>query len=167
MTHPKKESYQMIDRPFSELCLGEVKHSRGRTLTETDVVSFCMLTGNWLEIHANTEFAKATGHGERIVQGSLIFSIVNALLPFDPSVVQVFYGVDKLRFLKPSFIGDTLWARAETTALAPRGDGTGVVTCDLQGVNQRREIVMRCDFSLLIRETRLPVDAQTPFVNQE
>jgi len=157
----------MIDRPFSELCIGDVKYSRGRTVTETDVVNFCMLTGNWLEIHANTEFAKATGHGERIVQGSLIFSIVNALLPFDPSVVQVFYGVDKLRFLKPSFIGDTLWARAETARLEQRSDGTGVATCDLQGINQRRETVMRCDFSLLIRATRLPADVQTPFAKEE
>ncbi|UOA17203.1 MaoC/PaaZ C-terminal domain-containing protein [Sulfitobacter dubius] len=153
----------MIDRPFPELEIGEVKRSRGRTLTETDVVNFCMLTGNWLEIHANAEFAKATSQGERIVQGSLIFSIVNALLPFDSSVVQVFYGVDRLRFLKPSFIGDTVWAHSKITELKPRADGTGIATCELQGLNQRGETVMRCDFSLLVRATRLLATDNTPF----
>lgn len=156
----------MIDRPFPELEIGEVRRSRGRTLTETDVVNFCMLTGNWLEIHANAEFARATAHGQRIVQGSLVFSVVNALIAFDSSVVEVFYGVDRLRFLKPSFIGDTLWARSEITALRPRPDGTGVVTCELKGVNQRRETVMRCDFSLLIRAARLDAPETGPFADE-
>ena len=73
----------MIDKPFGDLTVGTVRTSRGRTLTETDVVNFCMLTGNWLEIHSNTEFASAALYGQRLVQGSLVFSIVNALIPFD------------------------------------------------------------------------------------
>jgi acyl dehydratase len=81
-------------------------------MTETDVVNFCMLTGNWLEIHANAEFAKHALYGQRLVQGSLIFSIVNALLPFDPEVVEAFYGVDRLRFHRPTFIGDCRTTRS-------------------------------------------------------
>ena len=95
----------MIDQTFGELEIGHVRTSRGRTFTETDVVNFCMLTGNWLEIHANTEFAASALYGQRLVQGSLVFSIVNALMPFNSAVVEAFYGVDRLRFLKPSFIG--------------------------------------------------------------
>ena len=37
--------------------------SRGRTATETDVVNFMMLTGNWIEIHSNVEFCKTTPFG--------------------------------------------------------------------------------------------------------
>src|SRR5579875_4021372 len=114
-----------------------------------------MLTGNWLELHSNTEFAAQTRYGQRLVQGSLVFSIGNALIPFDPEVIEAFYGVDKLRFLRPSFIGDTIWSSAEITALDERGEHTGVATLLLQVHNQRQETVMRCDFRLLVRKQRL------------
>ncbi len=145
----------MIDRPYPELAIGQKMVSRGRTITETDVVNFCMLTGNWLELHSNVEFAKHTLYGQRLVQGSLVFSIVNALLPFDPSVVEAFYGVDRLRFTRPTFIGDTLHSVAEVIRLKDRGEKHGVATSLLSGVNQRNEVVMTCEFSLLIRKARL------------
>ena len=145
----------MIGAPFGELAIGSRSVSRGRTLTETDVVNFCMLTGNWLELHANREFASRTRFGQRLVQGSLVFSIGNALIPFDPEVIEAFFGVDDLRFLRPSFIGDTIWSSAEITRLEERGTRNGVATLDLQVHNQRGETVMRCDFSLLVRKARL------------
>ena len=157
----------MIDQPFGALQLGQVRVSRGRTLTETDVVNFCMLTGNWLEIHANVEFARAARFGQRVVQGSLVFSVVNALIPFDASVVEAFYGVDRLRFLKPTFIGDTVWARSCIIGLRPRNGGAGVATCELLGVNQRRETILRCEFSLLIRGERLAPPAGNPVDEME
>ncbi len=55
----------MIDQPFPELSTGQRKVSRGRTMTEKDMVNFCMLTGNWLELHSNVEFAKHTQYGQR------------------------------------------------------------------------------------------------------
>ena len=145
----------MISGPYGELSVGQVQISKGRTLTETDVVNFCMLTGNWLELHANTEFASQTRHGQRLVQGSLIFSIGNALLPFDPAVIEAFYGVDRMRFVRPSFIGDTIWSRAEITALRDKGPNHGVATLELRVANQRDEIVMTYGFSRLVRRGRL------------
>ncbi len=146
----------MIDRPFGELALGQKKISRGRTITETDVVNFCMLTGNWLELHANIEFAKTTLYGQRLVQGGLVFVIVNALLGFEAEVIEAFYGADKLRFVKPTFINDTLHAESEIIALREKGTRHGIATVLLRGVNQRGEIVLSCEFSLLIRRERLP-----------
>lgn len=63
-----------------------------------------MLTGNWLELHSNAEFARHTLYGQRLVQGSLVFSVLNAMIPLDAEVV--FYRADRLRFAKPTFIGD-------------------------------------------------------------
>ena len=155
----------MIQAPFGDLSVGDRSTSRGRTLTETDVVNFCMLTGNWLELHANQEFAKQTRFGQRIVQGSLVFSIGNALIPFDPELIEAFFGVDGLRFLRPSFIGDTIWSSAEIIRLEERGSRNGVATLDLQVHNQRGETVMRCDFSLLVRRVRLTAPA--PPINEK
>lgn len=157
----------MIDQPFSDLEIGQVKTSRGRTLTETDVVNFCMLTGNWLEIHANKEFAASALYGQRIVQGTLVFAIVNALIQFDSEVVEAFYGVDRLRFLKPSFIGDTVWARTKIIDLRPKKSGAGVAVNELLGVNQRRETILRCEFSLLVRGQRLRPVSVDPFSSME
>lgn len=114
-----------------------------------------MLTGNWLELHSNQEFARSTKYGQRLVQGSLIFSIGNALIPFDPEVIEAFWGVEALRFHRPSFIGDTIWSTAEIKALRDHREQHGVATLDLQVHNQREEMVMRCDFSLLVRRERL------------
>ncbi|MCL4761669.1 MAG: dehydratase [Burkholderiales bacterium] len=152
----------MIDAPFGELAVGHRRVSRGRTITETDVVNFCMLTGNWLELHANVEFAKSTLYGQRLVQGGLVFVVVNALLGFDPELIEAFYGVDRLRFVKPTFIGDTLYARTEVLRLADRGERHGVATLLLEGINQRREVVLRCEFSLLVRKERLAVAPPVP-----
>jgi acyl dehydratase len=145
----------MIEAPYGELKLGERRRSRGRTITETDVVQFCMLTGNWLELHSNVEFAKKTLYGQRLVQGGLVFVISNALLGFNPEVIEAFYGVDKLRFVKPTFIGDTLHARTEIIALRDKGPKHGIATLKLETVNQRSEVVLSCEFSLLVRKERL------------
>lgn len=152
----------MIRHPFGELALGQTGVSIGRTMTETDVVNFCMLTGNWLELHANVEHARSSLYGQRLVQGSLVFSIVNAMIPFDSSVLAAFYGCDGLRFLRPTFIGDTLWARVEIAELKDHDDRHGVVTSRLEAINQRDETVMRCMFSLLIRKTRLDHPGEPP-----
>jgi acyl dehydratase len=145
----------MIDVPYGELEIGSKRVSRGRTITETDVVSFCMLTGNWLELHTNVEFARKTLYGQRLVQGGLIFVIVNALIGFDPELIEAFYGTDKLRFIKPTFINDTLHARSEVIGKRDKGPDHGIATVLLHGVNQREEIVLSCEFSLLVRRQRL------------
>ncbi len=147
----------MMNVPYGELAIGQRSRSRGRTITETDVVSFCMLTGNWLEIHANAEFSSKSMYGQRVVQGGLVFVVSNALLGFESEVVEAFYGVDKLRFLKPTFIGDTLYAESEVIALRDKGESHGVATALLTAVNQRNESVMSCEFSLLLRCERLTV----------
>jgi len=145
----------MVNVPFSELAIGERRVSRGRTITETDVVQFCMLTGNWLELHSNVEFAKSTLYGQRLVQGGLVFVVCNALLGFEPELIEAFYGVDRLRFTKPTFIGDTLYARTEIIGLRPKGEQHGVATLRLDAINQRSEIVLTCEFSLLVRNQRM------------
>ncbi len=152
----------MIRKPFGELSVGQTGVSIGRTMTETDVVNFCMLTGNWLELHSNVEHAKSALYGQRLVQGSLVFSIVNAMIPFDSSVLAAFYGCNELRFLRPTFIGDTLWARVEIVDLKDHDEKHGVVTSKLEGINQRDETVMRCLFSLLIRKSRLDHPGEPP-----
>src|SRR5262249_26196327 len=116
---------------FEELQGGETRRSRGRTITETDIVNFAALTGDWVELHVNEEYARQSFFGRRIAHGALIFSISTGLAvrmgTVDDTVIA-FYGVDKLRFIKPVFIGDTIWVRETVQNKEVRDDQSGIVT---------------------------------------
>src|SRR5438128_255025 len=71
-----------IDQTYDELQVGQIFRSGGRTVTETDVVNFCALTGNWIEIHSNVKYASKTRFGKRLVKGSLTYAIVTGLIQF-------------------------------------------------------------------------------------
>ena len=96
---------------FEDFTPDRTFESRGRTITEVDVVLFAGLSGDFIELHTNEEFAKRSMFGRRIAHGALIFSISTGLVSQANLVndtVLAFYGVDKLRFTKPVFIGDTV-----------------------------------------------------------
>ncbi len=144
----------MIYKYFDELEIGDKTVSeRGRTITETDVVFFCYLTGNWLELHSNAEYAKETPFGERLVQGSLTFAIAAGLQMVRPGLVIAFYGLDKMRFTAPVKIGDTLRAEAEVVDKEVKGDDRGVVTIKQVIKNQRDETTAMMLWKLLIKRS--------------
>jgi acyl dehydratase len=148
----------VITRSFDEIAVGDVWSGRGRTITETDVVSFCYLTGNWLEIHSNVEVAAASSYGQRLVQGSLTFSLIPGLVGWDHRYVIAFYGVDRLRFLRPVFIGDTVHPKVRVVETAPKDDERGVVALAVEVRNQRDEVVQVGVFKLLVRRGPLQLD---------
>ncbi|SIT41730.1 MaoC-like dehydratase [Paraburkholderia piptadeniae] len=147
-----------VNIPLDELEVGQKFRSPGRTVTESDVVMFCMFTGNWIEIHSNKEYAEKTRWGERIVQGMLTFSLISGLLQFGPAI-QANYGVDKMRFLNPVKIGDTVYASAEVIAKKEKDDKFGVGTMLIQAYNQRGEVVQRSEWSLLMLRKRADLEA--------
>ena len=149
------EDIFMIDKPFGDMKLGESKISIGRTVTETDIVNFAMLMGSWLELQTNDEFAKHTIYGRRIAQGPLIYTIAVGLLGYDGEILVALSGVDKLRMLAPTFVGDTLWVKGTISNLIEREDQHGMVVVKLETFNQRNEMVMVCDLRLLCRKERL------------
>lgn len=116
-----------IDMPYDELEVGRVFRSGGRTITETDVVNYCALTGNWIEIHSNVNYAAHTRFGERLVQGALTYSILTGLIQFGLSI-QANYGIDAMRFRRPVKIGDTVYATAEVLRKKEKDDQYGVTT---------------------------------------
>lgn len=147
-----------IDQTYDELEIGQKWRTYGRTITESDVVNFCMLTGNWLEIHANAHYASKTRFGERLAQGSLVYAILPGLIQFGPAV-QANYGLDNLRYLKPVHIGDTIYASAEVVRKKEKDEKYGVVTLLIKGLNQDGDVVQKAEFSLLFLRRRADLDA--------
>jgi acyl dehydratase len=146
-----------IDKGFDEYTVGEkIGRSPGRTITETDVVMFCMFTGNWAQIHSNIEFARKAHFGQRLVQGSLVFAVMAGLVHLGPTI-SAGYGFDKVRFLKPVFFGDTIYLEPEVLRLKAKDEKHGVGTFLMRAVNQRDELVQSNEFSVLLLRKRSDV----------
>ena len=133
--------------------------SRGRTVTEADVVTFAGLTGDYMELHTNEEYAKSTKFGRRIAHGALIFSISMGLSTrtnlLDDTLLA-FAGVDKLRFVDPVFIGDTIHVVKRAVERKELGPGQGTVEFESRVMNQRGQLVLVYRDKLLVK--RRPVN---------
>ena len=129
----------MYNKYFEYFEIGERWKSRGRTITETDLVMFSALTGDYYPLHTDIEYAKNTPFKQRIAHGMLVLSFATGLTKMDPDIIVANYGIDKLRFIKPVFIHDTIHVELEVLDLQDKGNGTGVVTVKQTTVKQTGE----------------------------
>jgi acyl dehydratase len=133
----------LITAYFDDIAVGDTHVTGGRTVTETHVVNFAMVTGDWHPIHTDTEYATADDRfGERIAHGALVLSMALGLVTFWPPAMKAFYGIDNLRFVGPTRIGDTLHVETEVLEVTPKGADGGVVTSRFVVRNQRGEDVL-------------------------
>jgi len=156
-------------RYFEDFEVGqEFRHWPGRTITEADCTWFALLTMNQHPLHSDAHYAAtATQHGQRVVLGPLVFSVVIGMTVADISGRAIAnLEVDRLRHERPTFIGDTLYARSRVLHKRESRQGDrGVVTVETLGVNQRGETVCSYVRTVLVPkrthatlgEGRLPV----------
>lgn len=154
---PQRRINNRIDQTFDELQMGQVFRSGGRTVTETDVVNFCAITGNWIEIHSNVHYASKTRFGKRLVQGSLTYSIVTGLIQFGLGI-QANYGIDNMRFRNPVCIGDTIYAMCTVIGKKEKDDKYGVIKFLMQAMNQNGDLLQQGEWSLLMLRSRADLD---------
>ncbi len=131
--------------------------SAGRTITESDIVTFAGLSGDYNQIHTDAEFSKATPFGRRVAHGLLGLSIASGLAMRTgvlEGTVMAFREINAWKFVKPVFIGDTLHVEmevAETKALPRLGGGAIVISLEVK--NQNGETVMKGTWTALVRST--------------
>ena len=113
---------------FEELSTELRFRSRGRTITEADVVAFSALTGDRHPQHADAEWAAASPFGERIVHGALVLSCALGLLQLDPIHAVALRRIGEIRFKRPVKIGDTIRVEGRLTELRPVDATVGLVT---------------------------------------
>jgi len=147
-------------RFFEEFTVGQVfQHWPGRTITEADCTWFALLTMNQHPLHSDAHYAAAhTQHGQRVVLGPLVFSVVIGMTVADISGRAIAnLEIDRLRHERPTFIGDTLYARSTVLDLAvsSRGD-RGVVTVETLGANQRGDTVCSYTRKVLVPRKNHP-----------
>ncbi|GAA3700669.1 MaoC family dehydratase [Zhihengliuella alba] len=131
---------------FDELTPGAVyEHRPGRTLTEADNVLFTTLTMNTQSLHLDAAWSRTQPFGQPLVNSMLTLSTLVGL-----SVAQLTQGtiigqlgLTDIRFPRPVFHGDTLYAETEIVEARPSSSrpGQGVVTMKHTGRNQDGVVV--------------------------
>lgn len=135
---------------------GMTFESPRRTITEADIVNFACLSGDFNPLHVDEEFAKNTIFGRRIAHGVLTLAIVTGLwdmLGFIKGTAIAFYGIDKLRFLKPVYPGDTIHVKIKVVEKREKEKG-GLVKLHNEVINQKGEVVMVCDALILVKKKK-------------
>jgi acyl dehydratase len=140
---------------FEDYQLGHQRLTSGRTITETDFVVHAGHTGDFFPHHVDAEFAKTTPFGQRVAHGTMVFSIGIGLTAGLINPVAFSYGYDRLRFIKPVFIGDTIKTRVTIASKEddPKRREVGRVIERCEVINQRGEVVLAADH-ILIAERR-------------
>jgi len=134
-----------IDRYYEDFEIGERRDTVGRTITEADIVLHAGQTGDFFPHHMDAEWMATQPAGQRIAHGTLILSVAVGMTAGDINPQSMSYGYDRIRFIKPVFIGDTIRVRAEITekaAHAKRPDAFGYVHELVTVTNQRQETVL-------------------------
>ena len=139
---------------YEEFQSGDSVSSVGRTITESDVVNFAALSGDWNLIHTDAEYSKEHMFGQRVAHGLLILSIASGLcvrLGFLEGTTLAFRSID-WKMQRPVFIADTIRVRItvqETKAM--RGTGGGLVNFKVEVLNQRDEVCQRGNWEMLVK----------------
>jgi acyl dehydratase len=141
-----------LRRYFDEIEVGEEYESPGRTVTETDIVIFAGLSGDYNILHTDAEFMKQSTFGERIAHGLLGLSIqaglfTRAALPYATIALTDL----RWKFKGPIKIGDTIRVRARVSGKKETSKpDRGVITVERRVLNQRDELVQEGETDLMV-----------------
>jgi 3-hydroxybutyryl-CoA dehydratase len=141
------DSYVRSPEP---LRLGSRFATRGRTVTESDLVAFAALTGDWHPQHSDAAWASRSEFGERIAHGMLVVSYAFGLLPLDPERVLALRALREVVFKRPVRIGETIAARGEVVAIKPLGE-LALATIALRIVDSAERTAVRLRVDIVIR----------------
>ena len=130
---------------WEEWKIGAEFVTSARTITETDIINFAGISGDYNPLHIDEEFCRNTQFGTRIAHGPLVYSIATGLIfqlhLYDDTLIA-FLGFDSLKFTKPVKIGDTIHARVEVIEKRETSKSDrGIMKRLLQVLNQNNELV--------------------------
>jgi acyl dehydratase len=140
---------------YEEFDLGQSFESAARTITETDIVNFAGVSGDFTSIHTDAVYSEASFFGQRVAHGLLVLSIASGLAIRSgvlEGTVIAFREISSWKFSKPVFIGDTVHVLLEVAEKKPmpRLNG-GSVMLEVKVQNQSDETVMRGFWNALVQ----------------
>ena len=138
---------------FHDLTVGHEWESPGRTVTETDVVLFAGLSGDYNPLHCNHEISKSGPFGRPIAHGILGLAIATGLSSHAPKVdTMALVAILEWKFLLPILFGDTIRVISRIEALESQARGRrGIVTWHRRILNQNAQVVQEGRTQTLVR----------------
>lgn len=130
---------------FEDYEVGSSRTSTGRTITEADIVTHAGQTGDFYPHHMDAEWCKTQPFGARMAHGTLVLSVSVGMLAGEINESAMSYGYDKVRFIAPVFIGDTITSKAEIIAKrdhTKKPEEFGMVDEQVTVTNQKGETVI-------------------------
>ncbi len=128
----------MRELAYAEIEIG-AEASFAKTITESDIVSYAGLTGDFNPIHIDAEYARQSMFKERIAHGMLVSGLISAVLGTQlPGPNSIYLGQD-LKFMAPVKIGDTVTAVVTVT---DKRDDKRIITLKTTVSNQHGEVVV-------------------------
>jgi 3-hydroxybutyryl-CoA dehydratase len=140
---------------FEEFSVGQTLRTPGRTITESDIVTFAGLSGDFNLIHTDAVYAATTPFGQRVAHGLLGLSIASGLAVRSgvlEGTVLAFREIQEWKFTQPVLIGDTITVEMKVTEVKalPRLGG-GSVVLELSVLNQASTVVMKGSWTVLVQ----------------
>lgn len=147
--------YSYQPHHYDDFEVGQEFVSVGRTVTESDLVDYASLGGDWTELHTNREYAAEQHFGQRVAHGPLTLTIAMGLAArcgFMERTVMGFLGIERMDFPQPVFIGDTLSAEFVVTSLndLESREDAGVVVLEFDVRNQDEDRVFDSEMKFLV-----------------
>lgn len=139
---------------FDALGLGDATITRGRTITEADIVGFANLTGDRHPVHTDAEWAAESRFEGRIGHGLLGLAYGSGLISFDPDTVVALRSIKSAVFKKPVRIGDTVYVEATVLGKKVVDVEHGLVECSWKLRNQHDELLTFARVEVLWRRSR-------------
>ncbi|MGL5838336.1 MAG: MaoC family dehydratase [Sphingorhabdus sp.] len=140
---------------YEDFEVGQVfDHHWGRTITESDTITFTTLTLSYNPLYSNREYALAHGHPDIVVNPLLVFNTILGLSVEDCSEIGgPFIGVYSLVYHRPVYPGDTLRGRSVTQEcrVSASNPSNGIVRWATKGFNQKDECVIRFERANIVR----------------
>ncbi|MDI4235777.1 MaoC/PaaZ C-terminal domain-containing protein [Bradyrhizobium sp. 31Argb] len=149
---------------FEDYQIGFSRRTLGRTITEADIVIHAGQTGDNFPHHMDAEWCAKQDFKQRIAHGTLVFSVGIGMTASTINPHAMSYGYDRLRFIRPVFIGDTITVNASITTKrdhAKRAD-VGVVVETVEMLNQSDETVLVCEHLYLVKRRRPGDECRKP-----
>lgn len=149
----------IVEDHFEDYLIGFTRTTFGRTITETDIIVHAGHTGDFFPHHMDAEWCATQEFGRRMAHGTLVFSVAIGMTATTINPHAMSYGYDRLRFVRPVFINDTIRVTATITAQRdhPKRKTHGFVDEAIEVRNQNDEVVLSCAHIYLVeRKTPLP-----------
>ncbi|MFW6153339.1 MAG: MaoC/PaaZ C-terminal domain-containing protein [Halobacteriota archaeon] len=149
-------AYSYEPQYFEDFEVGQTFESVGRTVTESDLVIHSMVAGDWTELHTNRHYAEDNYFEQRVAHGPFTFVLSTGFV-FRSGLLErtvlAFLGMNYMDIPAPVHIGDTVSQTMEVTEVKEISsrDDSGLVTIDVEMVNQDGETVFEGDMKFLIK----------------